>query len=235
MPLAAPAGGHVPGRTRADGEVAATVFTDREDAGRQLAGRLDYLRGEPLIVLGLPRGGVPVAAQVARHLEAPLDVVIVRKLGVPAQPELAMGAAGEDGVLVTSPEVLAAADVSAEQAAAVAAAEQAEVEARAARYRATRPRLDLTDKIAVVVDDGIATGSTARAACLIVRAHRARWVVLAVPVAPRGWQARIGTAADEFACVSTPPRFFAISEFYRDFTQTTDDEVLACLRHGPHP
>ncbi|MBO0833324.1 MAG: phosphoribosyltransferase, partial [Actinobacteria bacterium] len=144
-------------------------FADREDAGRQLAGRLEYLRGEPVVVLGLPRGGVPVAAQVASRLDAPLDVIIVRKLGVPFQPELAMGAVGEDDVLVTSPEVIRAAHVTNQELAAVRTRERAEVETRAARYRAGYPRLDLTGKVAVVVDDGIATGATASAACQIAR------------------------------------------------------------------
>ena len=180
------------------------VFADRDDAGRQLAARLGHLRGEPVVVLGLPRGGVPVALQVARALGAPLDVIVVRKLGVPFQPELGMGAVGEDGVRVLNPEVMQACGVSQDDLAAVQAREQAAVQARAARYRARRPREPLAGRVAVVVDDGIATGSTARAACQIARAHGAARVVLAVPIAPPGWKARIGAAADEMICVSTP-------------------------------
>jgi predicted phosphoribosyltransferase/dienelactone hydrolase len=211
------------------------VFIDRIDAGRQLAARLGHLRGQPVVVLGLPRGGVPVAAQVARVLGASLDVIIVRKLGVPYQPELAMGAVGEDGVLVTSREVIDATGITASDLAAVRAREQAEVEARAARYRAGRPRLDLTGKVAVVVDDGIATGATASAACEIARAHGAARVVLAAPVAPEGWEDRIGARADEFVCVSTPPHFLAIGQFYANFTQTSDAEVTRLLRAGAPP
>ena len=208
------------------------VFADRADAGRRLAARLEHLRGEPVVVLGLPRGGVPVALEVARALGAPLDVIVVRKLGVPFQPELGMGAVGEDGVRVINREVVRAARVPADELAAVQAREQAQVDARAARYRACRPREPLAGRVAVVVDDGIATGSTARAACQVARAHGAARVVLAVPVAPRGWQARIAGAADELVCVHTPGDFFAIGQFYADFSQTTDDEVIACLQRA---
>jgi putative phosphoribosyl transferase len=205
------------------------TFTDREEAGRRLAGLLAYLRDQPVVVLGLPRGGVPVAAQVATRLRAPLDVIIVRKVGVPFQPELAMGAVGEDGAAVTSHDVVAMAGVTDEELASLQARERAEVAARAATYRAVRPRVDLDGKVAVVVDDGIATGATARAACQIARAHGAGRVVLAVPVAPPGWQERIGSGADEFACVLEPPSFFAIGQFYEDFSQTSEDQVIACL------
>ena len=208
------------------------VFADRDDAGRRLAARLGYLRGEPVVVLGLPRGGVPVAFQVARALGAPLDVIVVRKLGVPFQPELGMGAVGEDGVRVINPGVVDASGVPEEELAAVQAREQAAVDARAARYRVRRPREPLTGRVAVVVDDGIATGSTARAACQIARAHGAARVVLAVPVAPPGWQARIGAEADELVCVDTPRGFFAIGEFYARFPQVSDEEVIACLERA---
>jgi predicted phosphoribosyltransferase len=188
------------------------VFADRDDAGRRLAARLGHLRGEPVVVLGLPRGGVPVAFQVAQALGAPLDVIVVRKLGVPFQPELGMGAVGEDGVRVINPKVVHASGVSEDEVAAVQAREQAAVEARAARYRVRRPRQPLDGRVAVVVDDGIATGSTARAACQIARAQGAARVVLAVPVAPPGWQARItspgarpATAAGVPAVTSTTP------------------------------
>ena len=166
---------------RAD-EGAIMTFADREDAGKRLADRLEYLRGQPAVVLGLPRGGVPVAAQVASRLGAPLDVIIVRKVGVPFQPELAMGAVGEDGAAVTSRDVITMAGVTDEELAARQARERDEVAARAERYRAVRPRVDLDGKVAVVVDDGIATGATAKAACQIARAHGAARVVVAVPV-----------------------------------------------------
>ena len=208
------------------------VFADRNNAGRRLAARLGHLRGEPVVVLGLPRGGVPVASQVAQALGAPLDVIVVRKLGVPFQPELGMGAVGEDGARVLNPEVMRACAVSQQELAAVQAREQAAVRARAARYRAVRPREPLAGRVAVVVDDGIATGSTARAACQIARAHGAARVVLAVPVAPPGWQARIGADADELVCVATPRGFLSIGQYYARFPQVSDEEVLACLERA---
>jgi putative phosphoribosyl transferase len=208
------------------------MFADRADAGRRLAARLGHLRGEPVVVLGLPRGGVPVALEVARALGAPLDVIIVRKLGVPCQPELGMGAVGEDGVHVVNREIARMSGVSENELAAVQAREQAEVERRAAGYRARRARRRLDGQVAVIVDDGIATGSTARAACQIARAHGAVRVVLAVPVAPPGWQASIGDDADEVVCVATPGEFFAIGQFYADFTQVADDEVIGCLQRA---
>jgi putative phosphoribosyl transferase len=204
-------------------------FTDRADAGRQLAARLLYLRGEHPVVLGLPRGGVPVAAEVAAALGAPLDVLVVRKLGVPQQPELGMGAVGEDGVRVINGEVVRLAGVSADALDAVETREQTEVRRRARRYRGGRARLRLDGRTAVVVDDGIATGSTARAACQIAGAQGAARVVLAVPVAPPGWGDRLAGVADELVCVATPGHFLAIGEFYGDFTQTSDAEVAACL------
>lgn len=205
------------------------VFMDRADAGRQLAGRLRYLRGQPVVVLGLPRGGVPVAAQVAHALGAPLDVIVVRKLGVPFQPELGMGAVGEDDVLVLDPRVVEAIGVSEEDLAAVMERERREVRRRAERYRSAGPRVPLDGQIAVIVDDGIATGSTARAACRVARALGAARLVLATPVAPPGWELRIGDDADELVSVSTPEPFFAIGQFYADFSQTSDEEVIACL------
>jgi putative phosphoribosyl transferase len=204
-------------------------FANRDDAGRQLAKRLEYLRGQPVVVLGLPRGGVPVATHVAAALDAPLDVIVARKIGVPFQPELAMGAVGEDGVLVSDPYVIRACGIGPEEFAAAEAREQATVIARAARYRSHRSREPLAGRVAVVVDDGIATGSTARAACQIARAQGAARVVLAVPVAPSGWEARIGAEADELVCVETPADFYAIGTFYADFSQLTDDDVLNCL------
>jgi putative phosphoribosyl transferase len=211
------------------------MFADRDDAGRQLAARLRHLRDEPAVVLGLPRGGVPVAFQVARALGAPLDVILVRKLGVPFHPELGMGAVGEDGVRVINRQVMTGAGVADDELAAVEERERATLEARAARYRATHPRQPLAGKAAVVVDDGIATGFAAMAACQVARAHGAARVVLAVPVGPRGWQARIAGEADETACVDTPPAFGAIGQFYREFRQVPDRAVLALLDQAAAP
>ena len=210
-------------------------FADRADAGRQLAARLQHLPGQRVVVLGLPRGGLPVAFEVARALGAPLDVIVVRKLGVPFQAELGMGAIGEDGVRVLNQKIIQWGGISADELAAVEARERRELERRAFRYRRGRPRQPLGGCVAVVVDDGIATGLTARAACQVARAQGAARVVLAVPVAPPGWQARMGHDADELVCVQTPRSFSAIGRFYADFAQTTDDEVTACLGRAVTP
>jgi putative phosphoribosyl transferase len=208
------------------------LFSDRGDAGRELAARLQQPAGKPVVVLGLPRGGIPVAAAVANALGAPLDVIVVRKLGVPFQPELGMGAVGEDGVTVINARIVAAAKVPDAALAAIAERERAEVARRALCFRGGRQRVPLAGKVAVIVDDGIATGSTARAACQVARALGAARVVLAVPVAPPGWQGRIGPDADELVAVDTPAQFYAIGQFYADFTQTSDEEVVACLEHA---
>ena len=198
-------------------------FANRADAGRQLAARLPHLRGQNVVVLGLPRGGVPVAFEVATALGAPLDVIVVRKLGVPFQPELGMGAIGEDGVRVLNDEIIEQGRISPEELTAVEATERAELERRALLYRRGLPRQPLEGRTAVVVDDGIATGSTARAACQVARAHGAARVVLAVPVAPPGWEARMADVADELVCVETPRVFLAIGQFYAGFAQTADE------------
>ncbi|MFE7586682.1 alpha/beta family hydrolase [Streptomyces gardneri] len=207
-------------------------FSDRTDAGRQLAARLDHLKGQDVVVLGLPRGGVPVAAEVADALDAPLDICLVRKLGVPHQPELAMGALGEGGVRVLNDQVLRETGVGERALAAVEEREHVELEQRTRRYRGSRPPVPLDGRTVVVVDDGLATGATALAACRVVRAKGAARIVLAVPVAPRGWTARLGGEADETVSVSEPDFFYAIGQFYRDFSQTPDEEVLDCLARG---
>lgn len=205
------------------------IFRDRIDAGRRLAARLELLRGDVGVVLGLPRGGVPVAAEVARALGAPLDVIIVRKLGVPFQPELGMGAIGEDGAHVINDEVVRMAGVSAAEIATVETRERAELERRAGRFRRGRPPAILEGRTVLIIDDGIATGSTATAACQVARARGAARVILAVPVAPLGWDLDMAGAADELIALETPEPFGAIGRFYQDFSQTTDEEVIACL------
>ena len=209
-------------------------FRDRTDAGRQLAAVLQRagFGGEHAIVLGLPRGGVPVAFEVARALRLPLDVIVVRKLGVPFQPELAMGAIGEGGVRVENQEVIHSSALLALDIEAVERHERLELERRARQYRGDRPRMDLTDRDAVIVDDGIATGSTARAACRVARAHGATRVVLAVPVASRAALASLREVCDEVFCVEVPEPFYAVGEWYRDFSQTTDDQVVDLLRRA---
>jgi uncharacterized protein (TIGR00369 family) len=205
-------------------------FRNRSDAGQRLASRLQFLRGEDVVVLGLPRGGVPVAAAVARGLGAPLDVILVRKLGVPAQPELGLGAIGESGARVINPEVVRYAHVSEEQIAQVEAKERAELQRRAQRFRGDAPHVPLAGRTAIIVDDGIATGSTARAACQVARALGAAAVVLAVPVAPPSADRSLRGDADEMICLEMPDRFLAIGEWYEDFAQTSDEEVVALLR-----
>ncbi len=206
------------------------MFADRADAGRQLGQRLQHLRGPEAVVLGLPRGGVEVAAEVAAALAAPLDVIMVRKLGVPSQPELAMGAIGEGGVRIVLPETVRRAGVTPDELAAVEVRERAELQRRAQRFRGDRPRIPLAGRTAVVVDDGIATGSTARVACKVARALGAARIVLAVPVAPRGWVRGMPDAADDFIALLTPAALQAIGVWYSDFSQTSDEQVIACLR-----
>jgi predicted phosphoribosyltransferase len=199
------------------------------DAGQQLARALTPLALPRPIVLALPRGGVPVGAEVARALPAPLDVVLVRKLGVPRQPELAMGAIGENGVRVLNEEVLRGVDISPAQLAQVEARERVELERRVAQYRGGRPPVPVADRSAIIVDDGLATGSTARAAIQVVRALGAANVVLAVPVAPPDTVRALEQVADVVVAVVTPTPMWAIGAWYDDFSQTTDEEVVRLL------
>lgn len=206
------------------------MFTDRTEAGRRLAEHLRHLEGrDDVVVLGLPRGGVPVAYQVAIALGVPMDVIVVRKLGVPYQPELAMGAIGEGGVRILDEEVVAAAGVSEQELEAVERRERAELERRAELFRAGREMISLEDRVAVIVDDGIATGSTIRTAARVARALGAAQTVIAAPVAPRDAAERLSDDADEVVVVETPYSFYAIGQFYRDFAQTADEEVTRLL------
>jgi predicted phosphoribosyltransferase len=205
------------------------MFADRADAGRRLAALLAARVGGDAIVLGLPRGGVVVAFEIAQRLHMPLDVIVVRKLGVPRQPELAMGALGEGGVRVLDDAVIRAANVGARDIEAVATVEAEVLAARAGRFRAGRRAPDLRGREVVIVDDGLATGSTARAACAVARAAGAARVVLAVPVAPSGTVRTLRSIADDVVVVATPSPFAAIGQFYDDFTQTPDDEVVRLL------
>lgn len=203
-------------------------FADRFEAGRRLAEWLEHLRGQDIVVLGLPRGGVPVAFEVARALNAPLDVIVVRKLGVPFQPELAMGAIGEGGVRVLDSQVLRLARVTDEQLNTVETRERAVLEARIDQLRRGRQRVSLTGRTALIVDDGIATGSTARVACGVARQLGATTVVLAVPVAPAA-SLQSMPGVDEVVCVALPLPFQAVGCHYSDFSPTSDDEVMALL------
>jgi predicted phosphoribosyltransferase len=210
------------------------IFRDRAEAGALLAAEVvRRLADEPdlaPVVLGLPRGGVPVAAAVASALGAPLDVIVVRKLGVPYQPELAMGAIGENGARVLNEQVLAATGIGEAELAEVERRERTELERRARAYRADRPPINLRGKTAIIVDDGIATGSTVAAAALIARQAGAKKVIVATPVAPPSSIQRLREVADDVIAVLTPEDFFAIGEWYRDFSATSDDEVSRLLR-----
>lgn len=204
-------------------------FRDREDAGRKLGAALAEYRGMDVVVLGLPRGGVPVASAVATALEAPLDVIIVRKLGVPGQPEVAMGAVGEGGILVTNDDVVAVSDVTREGFVRAEQRERAEVLDRATRLRGTTSPIPLAGRIAIIVDDGIATGATARAACEVARAHGAARVVLAAPVGAPDSVAMLRQTADDLVCLSAPRHFFAVGQAYADFSQVPDSVVVQLL------
>ena len=204
-------------------------FMDRTDAGRHLASSLDRLRGSDVVVLGLPRGGVPVAFEVARALGAPLDVIVVRKLGVPYQPELAMGAIGEGGIRVSNDDVIRRGGITSQEIAAVEERERADLDQQAQRFRAGRPHTDLAGRTAVIVDDGIATGSTAAAACQVARQLGASQVVLAVPVgAPESLDA-LRKVCDDVVCPHAPPFFMAVGTFYDDFRHVSDQEVSDLL------
>jgi putative phosphoribosyl transferase len=206
------------------------VFQDRAEAGRLLADRLaGYARSPDVVVLALPRGGVPVGFQVARSLGAPLDVLSVRKLGVPGREELAMGAIAGDGTRVVNRRVVRELGISENKLQAVAAAERQELERRERTYRDQRPPPDLTGKVVIVVDDGLATGATMRAAVAAIRRQRPARVVVTVPVAAASTCRELRQDADEVVCITAPTLFLAVGQAYRDFAQTTDEEVRALL------
>ncbi|MFD5014945.1 phosphoribosyltransferase family protein [Streptomyces chartreusis] len=210
-------------------------YDDRSAAGRLLAEALQELRGRDVVVLGLPRGGVPVAAEVARRLDAPLDVLVVRKLGVPGQPEWGFGAVGEHGVRVLNRDVISEAGLASAELEAVEAAERAELERRVRGYRRGREPLPVTGRTALVVDDGLATGATAEAACRVVRGQGAARVVLAVPVGPTHGVARLRQVADEVICPQTHPILGSVGAWYRHFGQVPDAEVIALLARAAEP
>jgi putative phosphoribosyl transferase len=207
------------------------VFRNREDAGIQLAARLSRYKGDPrVVVLGLPRGGVPVAYEVARALQAPLDVFVVRKLGVPGQRELAMGAIAIGGVRVLNADVVTALRITGPMIDAVAAQEQQEVERQQIAYRGDVPFPGLSDRTVIVVDDGLATGSTMRAAVRALRQMQPRRIVVAAPVAAVETFQSLRAEADEVVCVTTPQSFEAVSVWYQEFSQITDEEVRWLLQ-----
>jgi predicted phosphoribosyltransferase len=208
----------------------ALPFRDRHDAGRQLAMKLTHYQGNPdVLVLALPRGGVPVGFEVADYLGAPLDVFIVRKVGVPGHEELALGAIASGGVRVLNQDVLAMMDINEQTLEALFEREQREVERRELLYRNGRPPLDIEGRIVILVDDGLATGATMLAAVRAVRQHRPQRVVVGVPVAAPDVCRAFRRHVDEIVCVETPSPFQAVGLWYVDFTQTSDAEVRELL------
>ncbi|HEY2144101.1 MAG TPA: phosphoribosyltransferase [Candidatus Udaeobacter sp.] len=206
------------------------AFENREEAGRQLAKKLDKYAGrDDVIVLGLPRGGVPVAYEVAKRLRTPLDVFIVRKLGVPGFEELAAGAIASGGVRVLNEDVVRAIPYAEEAIEAVTAKETTELERREQIYREGRPPPELRDRIVILVDDGLATGATMRAAVKALRQRGAAKIVVAVPVGPPDTCHEIAEQADETICLSTPAFFQAVGQYYEDFSQTSDEDVRELL------
>jgi putative phosphoribosyl transferase len=208
------------------------LFLDRVDAGRQLAVRLRAYRGESPLVLGLPRGGVPVAYEVARELDAPLDVCVVRKIGAPIQPELGIGAVSEDGALYVDPRAQRSVGVSDEELDELIGQKRDEVEARVRLFRGGAPPLDVRGRTVIVVDDGLATGGTARAALQTLRARGAGRIVLAVPVAASDSLDDLAALADEVVCLHPEDAFYAVGLWYDDFSPTTDDDVVALLERA---
>jgi putative phosphoribosyl transferase len=213
--------------------MAQAPFRDRTEAGQRLAQALmSYADRNDTVVLGLPRGGVPVAFEVARALRAPLDVFVVRKLGAPGHPEFAIGAIAPGGVRVLSRNAIAALGISPATVEHITAYERLELERRDKAYRGNRPQLPLRDKTVIVIDDGLATGSTMEAAISALRAHQAGRIVVAAPVAAVDTCHRLRALADDVVCLETPQRFEAVGLWYQNFDQTTDEEVTELLQRG---
>lgn len=208
------------------------LFWNRTEAGVRLAEHVRDVHPQDPLVLGLPRGGVPVAFMVARALNAPLDVLVVRKVGVPYRRELAMGAVGEGGISVVDTEVVAGAGVRDRQLTAAQQRERALVEEQAARLRGGRSRLPFAGRTVVLVDDGVATGSSMLAACGVARAGNPARLIVAVPVAPRSTIGRLREVADDVVCAETPYPFMAVGQWYHDFAQVSDDEVVTLLHRA---
>ena len=205
-------------------------FENRKVAGQALGVALkDRLRDPELLILGLPRGGVPVASEVAKILQSPLDVLNVRKLGVPGQPELAMGAIAEDGTEVLNESLIRSLKISDEAIDSTRVREMATLKDRSARFRGNRPALDIAGRTVVVVDDGLATGATMEAAIKLLRVKRALHIVVAVPVGPAGTTARFRKQADDCLCLLEPDDFQAVGQWYERFNQITSDEVCQLL------
>ena len=210
-------------------------FKDRSDAGRQLAKALASYKGQQPVILALPRGGVPVAAEVAAALNAPLDLILVRKVGVPFQRELAMGAVVDGGapVIVRNEDVIRLAGIDESEFKAVCDGELAEIERRRQRYLGSRERVDIRDRTTIVIDDGVATGATTKAALRATRSRNPKKLVLAVPVAPTESLAELRDDADDVVCLEDHEFFGAIGLYYADFSQVSDEEVNDTLKRLP--
>jgi predicted phosphoribosyltransferase len=215
----------------ANGDLQPGRFRDRRDAGRRLAARLLPLAAERPVVVGLPRGGVPVADEVATALGAPLEILAVRKLGAPHNPEYGIGAIAEDGTRVFDAEALAVLGINGGVLESIVVRETAELRRRVAAYRGDRPAMELRDRTVVVVDDGVATGVTDTAALRAIRRRHPRRLVLAVPVCAPDSSARLRAEADEVVCLAEPTLLYGVGQWYRDFSQVSDQEVISAL--GP--
>lgn len=214
-------------------DTAPAAFADRRDAGRRLADRLLPLATEDPVVVGLPRGGVPVAAEVSLALGVPLEFLAVRKLGAPHNPEYGIGAIAEGGTRIFDPEALAVLGIDNRTLEAIVAREMAELHRRVDAYRRDRPARLLRDRLVIVVDDGVATGVTDTAALRDVRSLQPRHLVLAVPVCPPDSASRLRKEADEVVCLFEPTLLYGVGQWYRDFAQVSDDEVVAALAAEP--
>lgn len=214
----------------------AKTYLDRGDAGSQLADALHSYRNKPdVVVFGLPRGGVPVAFEVARQLEAPLDILVVRKIGLPGRPELAMGAVASGGVVIRNENVIRAVGIAPDRFDAATEAARDELNEREDALRGKPLNVDLTGKTVIVVDDGMATGSTMRAAVEALRTMRPSRIIIAVPVGAPEVVDQLGAIADEVVCLLTPRNLVAVGAWYRDFGQTTEEEVRRLLNASTRP
>lgn len=212
------------------------LFQNRSDAGQKLAQKLKgYANREDVLILALPRGGVPVAFEVAKELNAPMDIYLVRKLGLPGHEELAMGAIASGGIKVLNEDVVDALDIPDKVIQAVTRREQAELERRERAYRGSRERLDIQGKTVILIDDGLATGSSMRAAVAGLRAQDPANIIVAVPIAPPDTCEMLEQEVDEIVCAATPEPFFGVGLWYENFDQTTDEEVSDLLKRAPLP
>jgi predicted phosphoribosyltransferase len=208
------------------------LFEDRREAGRRLAAALDRYRAKRPLVLGLPRGGVPIAAEIAIALGAPLDVMPVRKLGAPSHRELGIGAIASGGILVLDDAIVGELRIQADELSRIAAEELRELDRQRLKFRGDRPPLDLHEQTVILADDGLATGVSAAAASKAARTLGARWVILAVPVGAPESVAALQSQVDELVCLASPANFHAVGLWYRDFEQTTDESVIRLLEEA---